>query len=238
MEKAVRYDIDGRSFEGMLVCDDNVGTKRRGILMQPDWKGVCAETIAQAKLLAGRDYVVFMADMFGTGYGAKPKAIPDLMKAIRTVRDDLPFTLRAGAKAFEVMKAEARALIDESKVAAVGYCAGGGFALEQARAGADFDAVVVFHVTNPNPVDKTARCEVKGHVLIVHGAIDPVTPKPAIHALEEELSAAEAPWQTILFSGAGHSFTDPTAQTAPNLYDADLARRTYAFTREFLSNVP
>jgi dienelactone hydrolase len=221
----------------MLICDDGAKKKRPAILMQPDWKGVCPDTIAQARLLAGSDYVVFMADMFGAGYGAKPKAIPDLMKAIRTVREDLPFTLKAGAKALDVMKSEARDLIDASKVAAVGYCAGGGFALEHARAGADLNAVVVFHVTNPNPVDKATPCKVKGSVLIVHGSVDTVTPMPAVHALEDELTAAGARWQTIMFSDAGHSFTDPTAKMAPNVYDADLARRTYAFTREFLGEV-
>ncbi|MFZ0115350.1 MAG: hypothetical protein WAL15_13400, partial [Xanthobacteraceae bacterium] len=39
---------------------------------------------------------------------------------------------------------------------------GGGFALEQARAGADFKAVVVFHVTNPNPAVAGTPCNIKG----------------------------------------------------------------------------
>ena len=49
--------------------------------LQPDWKGVCPDTIEQTRLVAGRDGVVFMADMFGTGYGAKPKTFDDLMAA-------------------------------------------------------------------------------------------------------------------------------------------------------------
>ena len=49
-------------------------------------------------------------------------------------------------------EADKLGLVDPAKKAAIGYCAGGGSALEQARAGADFKAVVVFHVTNPNPV--------------------------------------------------------------------------------------
>ena len=45
----------------------------RSLFMQPDWNGVCADTIGQARAIAGKDYVVLMADMFGLGYGAKPK---------------------------------------------------------------------------------------------------------------------------------------------------------------------
>ena len=153
-EKKVPYEYGGRKFEGMLVYDDSVKAKRPAIFMQPDWKGVCPDTIAQARIVAGKDYVVMMADMFGAGYGDKPKAQPELAAAMRAVHDDLPFTIGCGGKAYEALLAAATTLglLDPAKTVAIGYCAGGGYALEQARAGADFKALVVFHVTNPNPV--------------------------------------------------------------------------------------
>src|SRR6202035_2669788 len=46
IEKKVPYQVDGRQFEGVIVYDDGVTTKRPAIFMQPDWKGVCADTIA------------------------------------------------------------------------------------------------------------------------------------------------------------------------------------------------
>ena len=39
-EKKVPYQVNGRQFEGMIVYDDSVKTKRPAIFMQPDWKGV------------------------------------------------------------------------------------------------------------------------------------------------------------------------------------------------------
>src|SRR3954447_26884699 len=72
-EKKVAYQVGGRHFEGMIVYDESVTSKRPVIFMQPDWKGVCADTIGQAHIVAGKDYVVLMADMFGAGYGDKPK---------------------------------------------------------------------------------------------------------------------------------------------------------------------
>jgi dienelactone hydrolase len=69
-EKKVPYTLDGRQFEGMIVYDDGVKAKRPVVFMQPDWKGVCPDTIGQARAVAGKDYVVLMADMFGAGYGA------------------------------------------------------------------------------------------------------------------------------------------------------------------------
>jgi dienelactone hydrolase len=237
IEKKVPYEVNGRRFEGMLICDDSVKAKRPAIFMQPDWKGVCADTIGQARTVAGKDYVVLMADMFGAGYGDKPKTQAELAAGMRAVHDDLPFTIACGAKAYDTLTAEAQklGLIDAAKKVAIGYCAGGGYALEQARAGADFKAVVVFHVTNPNPVKPGTPCDIKGRVLAIHGSADPVTPKPMMDALEQELTGAKVDWQIMTFGGAVHSFCDPTANAGPTKYDEKLCRKSYAMMREFFA---
>jgi dienelactone hydrolase len=237
VERKVPYQVDGRQFEGMIVYDDGVKARRPAIFMQPDWKGVCADTIAQARTVAGQDYVVLMADMFGAGYGARPKTEAQLRAGMRAVHDDLAFTIACGSAAYGTLVAEADrlGLVDVAKTAAIGYCAGGGFALEQARAGADFRAVVVFHVTNPNPVVAGTACNIKGRVLAIHGSADPVTPKPMMDALEEELTKAGVDWQVMMFGGAVHSFCDPTANAGPTRYDAKLCRKSYMLMRDFLT---
>jgi dienelactone hydrolase len=237
VEKKVPYEVDGKRYEGMLVYDDSVKAKRPALFMQPDWKGVCADTIAQAHTLAAKDYVVMMADMYGVGYGAKPKTPQELAAGMRAVHDDLAFTLACGDKACETLMAEAEklGLVDPAKKAAIGYCAGGGMALEQARAGADFKAVVVLHVTNPNPVKPGTQCNIKGRVLALHGSADPVTPKPAMDAFEQELTDAKVDWEVTLFGGAVHSFCDPTANAGPTRYDERLCRKSYAMMRAFLA---
>jgi dienelactone hydrolase len=236
-ERKVPYEVKGRQFEGMIVYDDSVKTKRPAIFMQPDWKGVCANTIAQARIVAGKDYVVLMADMYGTGYGDKPKTREQLAAGMRAVHDDLDFTVACGGKSYDALLAEAEKLgvVDAAKRAAIGYCAGGGFALEQARAGADFKAVIVFHVTNPNPVVPGTPCNIKGRVLAIHGSADPVTPKPMMDAFEEEMTTAKVDWQVMMFGGAVHSFCDPTANAGPTRYDAKLCRKSYMLMRDFFA---
>jgi len=236
-ERKVPYRVKDRQFEGMIVYDDSVKTKRPAIFMQPDWKGVCADTIAQARIVAGKDYVVLMADMYGTGYGDKPKTREQLAAGMRAVHDDLDFTIACGGKSYDALLAEAEKLgvVDAAKKAAIGYCAGGGFALEQARSGADFKAVVVFHVTNPNPVVPSTPCNIKGRVLAVHGSADPVTPKPMMDAFEEELTNAAIDWQVMMFGGAVHSFCDPTANAGPTRYDEKLCRKSYMLMRDFFA---
>ena len=108
--------------------------------------------------------------------------------------------------------------------------------LEQARAGADFKAVVVFHVTNPNPVVPGTPCNIKGRVLAIHGRADPVTPKPMMDALEDELTKAKVDWHIVTFGRGVHSFCDPTANNpAATQYDEKLCRTSYMLMRDFFA---
>jgi dienelactone hydrolase len=238
VEKAVPYQVNGREFEGMIVYDDGIKTKRPVVFMQPDWKGIDKDTIGQAREVAGKDYVVLMADMFGKGYGAKPKTVDQLRAGMLAVHKDRDFTIACGGKAFETLLAEADKLgiVDTSKKGAIGYCAGGGYALEQARAGADFKAVVVFHVTNPNPVVPGTPCNIKGRVLAIHGRADPVTPKAKMDALEDELTNAKVDWHIVTFGRGVHSFCDLTANNpAAQQYDEKLCRTSYMLMRDFFA---
>lgn len=238
VEIKVPYQYQGRSFEGMIVYDEStMAAKRPVVFMQPDWKGVCPDTIGQARSVAAKDYVVLIADMFGTGYGAKPKTPEQLRAGMLAVHNDLGFTIGCGSRAYDALMAEADKLpvADTGKVGAIGYCAGGGYVLEQARAGGHYDAIVVFHVTNPNPVAAGTGCNIKGRVLAIHGRADPITPKPMMDALEDELTKAKVDWQIMTFGDAVHSFCDPTAKTAATRYDADLCRKSYMLMRDFFA---
>jgi dienelactone hydrolase len=239
VEKIVPYEVNGRQFEGKLVYDDSVTGKRPAVYMQPDWKGVDSDTTGQARSVAGKDYVVLMADMFGKGYGDKPKNQDELRTGMLAVHKDRPFTLACGKQAYHALLAEAGklGLIDPepAKGVAVGYCAGGGYVLELARAGAPFKAVVVFHVTNPNPVVAGTPCNIKGRVLAVHGRADPITPKPMMDALEDELTKAKVDWHIVTFGRGVHSFCDLTAKGPATQYDENLCRTSYMLMRDFFT---
>ncbi len=200
----------------MIVYDESVTAKRPSIFMQPDWKGVCADTIGQARTVAGKDYVVLMADMFGAGYGAKPKTqstncAPACSPCTKICPSRSPAAARPMTRCRPRRKSSASPMPARSWRSAIAPAAA--MSLEQARAGADFKALVVFHVTNPNPVVAGTPCNIKGRVLAIHGSADPVTPKPMMDAFEDELTKAKVDWQVMMFGPpAVHSFCDPTAK--------------------------
>ncbi|NKB49370.1 MAG: dienelactone hydrolase family protein [Alphaproteobacteria bacterium] len=237
-EIKIPYEYDGRQFEGALVYDDSVAGKRPAVFMQPDWFGVCRHSLDMATEVAGSDYVVMVADMYGVGYGEREKSDDELLASAQGVRRDLKLILGCGAKAYEVLTAGAaeRGLIDTDKTGAIGFCMGGGFALEQARAGSDFKGTVVFHVTAPNPVDPGSEANFNGRVLALHGSADPVTPKSMMDSLEDELTGAGVDWQFMMFGHAMHSFCVKGANNPPvQVYDEKLCQQSYRMMRDFFA---
>ena len=241
VERKVGYEIDGKAFEGVLIYDDGVTAKRPAILMEPDWSGVSLHSIELAREIAGKDYVVFVADLFGVGYA--PKDAKERVTAIAAVHGDKNVERARADKGLDVMLTEGEKLgiIDPAKVAGIGFCFGGGVLLEIAREGRDFKALALFHVTNPQPVDPAGPSKIRSPVLVLHGADDPITPRKAISALEDELDAAKVRWQAVLFSGAVHAFTDTSAPVtgaspAATRYDPVVAKRSQEMMREFFAS--
>ena len=104
--------------------------------------------------------------------------------------------------------------VDPDKVAAIGYCFGGLVVLEMARANMPVNGVVSFHGQFNTPAPAKS---IGARVLVLHGAIDPVTPPEEVAGLQKEMEEAKADWQLVLYGGAKHTFTNFNLPT-------DLAR--------------
>ncbi|HLM17271.1 MAG TPA: dienelactone hydrolase family protein [Acidimicrobiia bacterium] len=101
--------------------------------------------------------------------------------------------------------------VDDTRIAAIGFCYGGMTVLELARSGADLKAAVSYH----GILQTHARAErgaVRAHVVAYCGAGDPYAPLMDIDALRKEMLDADVEqYQVTVFGGAGHGFTDPEA---------------------------
>jgi dienelactone hydrolase len=228
--RPVEWTLDGATFQGVLVYDD-AGAKRPGLVMVPDWKGVTDNAIAKARHVAGDDYVVLVADVYGKG--VRPRDDAEAMAQVKKLYADRG-TLRArAAKALEVLKAQAdSAPLDPAKLGAIGYCFGGATVLELARAGADLAAVVTFHggLNTDMPAKPGA---VKASLLVLNGADDKGTAGD-VAGFQQEMDVAGADWTFVDFGGAVHCFTQPESNDPPNcVYDERSAKRAFRMMADF-----
>src|SRR6185312_2333628 len=86
--KTIDYTVHGKAMRGVLVWDDAVRSPRPGLLMIPDWRGINATNIDFAKTIAGREYVIFMGDMYGKDL--RPKDNQEAQAAVKPLYGDRP----------------------------------------------------------------------------------------------------------------------------------------------------
>jgi len=229
------YEIAGETYEGLLVYDDSVTTPRPGLLMVPNWLGVTERSAEKAARAAGDKYVVFMADLYGK---AVRPSNPDEAKAAATsVRGDRPLMRKRTQAAVDAFKSQQEVALADGKMAAIGFCFGGGAVLELARSGSDLDAFVSFHgnLDTPNPDDAK---QIKAPVLVLHGADDPAVPKEQVDAFIAEMKATDVDWQMNIYGNAVHSFTDPYADVpGRNEFNPEVAERAFQAMNRLLDEV-
>jgi dienelactone hydrolase len=235
-ERPVEWTIGEERFSGVLVYDDANAIKRPGLVMLPNWMGVSSDAIAMAKRVAGDDYVVLIADVYGKDI--RPKDDAEALAAVKAAYADGGATLRTRAsKAVEALKAQADdvPLIPE-RVGAFGFCFGGGVALELVRSGAELQGgVVSFHgnLDSYRPADRPVRSA----VLALNGADDSSVTAEQIAAFEQEMKAADADWQLVNFGGARHCFSQPEDADKPPgdncRYNARAAKRAFEMMYDF-----
>ncbi|MNF79731.1 Dienelactone hydrolase family protein [compost metagenome] len=233
--RSVVYQVDGKSYESRLAFDASHSGPRPGLLMAPNWMGVGAGAEEIAKSVASKGYVVLIADLYGQA--VRPQNNDEAGAAMMPLKNDRPLLRKRMQAAFEQLQSQGEAAVDTSKLATFGFCFGGCCALEFARTGAPLKAAVSFHGTLDTPNVNDAK-NIKGSVLVLHGAADPLVPKEQLPAFEAEMNAAGVDWQLSSYGGAVHSFTDPHANVpGMMMYDAKVAGRAFTSMHNLLDEV-
>ena len=232
----VEWRVGDATFSGYLVYDDEDDDLRPGLVMVPNWMGVTEEAIERAKVVAGDDYVVLVADVYGKG--RQPKDSGEAGKLAGSLRGEDRSTLRARMQAaVGVLKAQAdKAPLQRDRIGVFGFCFGGSAALELARSGADVAGVVSLHGGLAPGAQSATADRIAAPVLVLNGADDKAVTDADIGAFEQEMDAAGADWQFVDFSGAAHCFAEPAAGNDPASncrYDERASRRAYRMMGDF-----
>jgi len=234
------YEVGGKKMQSTLVYDDAVSTPRPGIVMTPDWMGMNADQIAMAKDIAGKDYVILVADVYGTD--VRPKNPDEAGAASGNMyknRGDLRARISAALDQLKAQKGKAP--LDGKHYGAIGFCFGGATTLDLARNGADVQGVVSFH-GNLSTDDPALAKKIKAKVLVLHGADDKFESPEQIAGFQKEMRDANVDWQFLAYGGTVHCFAIPSAhgQVPGCEYNERTAKRAFgqmhAFFNETFAN--
>ncbi|MCP3464345.1 MULTISPECIES: dienelactone hydrolase family protein [unclassified Bradyrhizobium] len=227
MKKTVLgYRDRASELQGILVTDESAASRRPGVVLFPDARGIGTHAIARAEQLTALGFVVLVGDLYGGG-----RTAPDVPQAIELMNGLRADTARWRERAEAARLALAgHNTVDATRLAAIGYCFGGGTALELARTGADLAAVVSFHGGFPSERPEDAA-NIKARVLVCHGAADALVSLTQLANFAREMRTTNVDWQAHVYGGAAHGFTNPEliGESVPNhAYHADADRRSWA----------
>ncbi len=233
--KTVPYTIGQSSYEGFLAWDDSIEGKRPGILVVHEWWGLNEYARSRAKQLAALGYVAFAVDMYGKGkVTAHPEKAGEWAKMTTSNVDEWIGKALEGLK---ILQEDPK--VDPDRLAAIGYCFGGATVMQLVYGGAPVKGVVSFHGSLPLP-KKNQSIHNTVKVLIAHGDADPFLTSDHIRQFQAALDTAGIDWQMVLYSGAQHGFTNPSANqygVKGVQYHQQADQRSWTHMKQFLKEL-
>ncbi len=231
--KPVEYMDGKQKCVGYLAWDELVADPRPCVLVNHAWSGLDGFAEDKAIQMAAMGYVGFALDNYGDG--ALPETVEEkqgFMTPLKEDRKKLLKRLKAGMKAASDLPE-----VDETHMAAIGFCFGGLCTLDMVRAGLGLKAAVSFHGLLDAPDYKAKKSDTK--LIVAHGWDDPMAPPEHVVALGEELTKTGCDWQLLGYGQTTHAFMVPGADSGDGTlkHNPDSERRAWAATLDLLNEV-
>jgi len=236
--EAVNYQAGDVTLKGYLAYDNAIKTKQPAVLVVHEWWGHNEYARKRATMLAELGYTALAVDMYGDG---KTATHPKEAGAFAgEVSKNMPVAKARFEAALDLLKK--RDTVDSDKLAAIGYCFGGGVVLNMARLGVDLAGVASFHgaLATENPAQPGT---VKAKVIVFNGADDPMSPPAQVETLKKEMQDAGVAFEYVGYPGVKHSFTNPDADkigaefSLPLTYNAAADKDSWNKLTVFLKDI-
>jgi len=202
----VEYRVGETVLEGYLAYDNTLEGALPAVMIVHEWWGLGMHAKRSAERIAKLGYVAFAVDMYGVG--KLTNSVAQAAEWSGAMKNDPASAIKRFEAAMVALKAKAN--VDSTRIAAIGYCFGGTICLEMARAGVELVGVVGFHCILESMLPEEKR-DISAKVLVCTGADDSHVPPDQVIAFEDEMRRAGADWQVISYGGAVHSFTNRDA---------------------------
>ncbi len=237
--KPVEYTVGGVTLKGYLAYDTSVKGKRPAVLVVHEWWGQNDYVRKRARMLAELGYTALALDMYGEGRVADHP--DDAKKFSSEVMKNFPVAKERFLAAVEFLKKDPT--VDPDRIAAIGYCFGGGVVLNMARQGVDLKGVASVHgslaVIKPD-----TPTPFKAAVRVYNGADDKYVTPEQLAALKQEMLTQPVSFKLVEYAGAVHGFTNPDAtelgkkfNMANYAYNAKADKESWKDLQGFLKQI-
>ena len=220
--ETVQYPNGKDTLSGFLATPEKPG-KHPALVVIHEWWGLNDWVKEQATKLADLGFVVLAVDLYRGKVAADMNDAHELSRGLgndRAISD-----MNAG---FAYLGT--RPDVDKNRIGAVGWCMGGGFALQLAIHQPMLRAVVVNY--GALPTDPGDMSQITALVLGNFGADDKGITPDDVHAFEKTMKAQGKYVDLKIYDGAGHAFENPTNT---NGYRPEAATDAWSRTVTFLT---
>ena len=220
--KAISYKSGDETVSGMLYTPAGKGPFPALIVIH-EWWGLNDWVKEQAAKLAGQGYVALAVDLYRGKVADTPDLAHELMRGVpedRAARD-----LRA---AFDFLAAQPN--VKKDRIGSIGWCMGGGYALDAALAEPHLAAAVIHYghlATEPAALKK-----INAPILGIFGGQDRGIPVEDVKKFQQSLVQLGKKVEIKIYPDAGHAFENPNNKQG---YRPDDASDAWQRTLDFLA---
>jgi len=223
----VQYFAEDDKTVGYLALPMGPGAHGAVILIH-EWNGLVDRVKQVADAFAAEGYVAFAADLYSGRTGKNPD---ENMALVKETLADLPKVVRNLDAAVAYLKAHEQI---NGKIAAIGWCFGGGVALSFALDGVDHAGTAMFYGRLLDDPDKMKM--IHHEIYGTFAGLDPTIPKDQVEKFATALKAAGIPNDIHVYDAVQHGFwlyvdRDPEHNAAPAL---DAWQRLKAYLQRTL----
>ena len=224
--KEVAYKSGDETVKGILYTPEGKGPFP-GIVVIHEWWGLNDWVKGQAEKLAGEGYAALAIDLYRGKVGTTPEEAHEIMRGVpedRAKRD-----LEA---AFQFLASQPN--VKSERIGAIGWCMGGGYALQLALEEPKLAADVINY--GAPSTDPAAISKINAPILGLYGALDRGITPDDVKAFGAAMDKAGKKIDITIYPDAGHAFENPNNKDGYRPADAaDAWSKTVNFLASTLN---
>ncbi len=218
--KTVSYKSGDETVQGILYTPAGNGPFPALIVIHEYW-GLVPWVKEQATKLSDQGYVALAIDLYRGKVGTTPEEAHELMRGVPEDR-----AKRDLDAAFEFLASQPN--VKKSRIGAIGWCMGGGYALDVALQQPTLAADVINY--GHLATDRDALKKINAPILGLFGAQDHGITPDDVHKFQQTMQDLGKKIDVKIYDDAGHAFENPNNKDGYRPADAaDAWNRTVEF---------